>query len=778
MFNNMWEQMCEFQGPWRLTMAPNAEVVSSKFDPHTLKELEGGGYPSIPATVPGSFELDLVAAGAAPDPFFSQNAWEFQKYENQHLWYSTTFSADGAGDADTYLQFGGIDTYADIWLNGRLLGHTENMLVEHEFCMEGLLRAKNELLVHIFPTCIAARQHELNPRSLAQRYNYESLAVRKAGYMFGWDIMPRFVSGGLWRPVTLIRKPRERVEQCYLFTTHLNPELSRAKISVFFEIHTPEDLLRGLRLTVDAVCGASQFHCSHDIWATFGKFTISVPEPLLWYPKNAGKPNLYRVTVRLWRGDTLCDEKSFKFGIRTAELLRSSITDADGNGEFVFRINGKKVFCMGTNWVPLDAFPARSPARRGQALELLDELGCNMVRCWGGGVYEDDSFFDFCDEHGIMVWQDFSMGCGIYPQDARFAEALYREAVKVIRRLRSHAALVLWAGDNENDVFCPHYIDPNDNILTRRVLPMALREHDPIRPYLPSSPYVDEEAYRTRKKTSEDHLWGPRDDFKGKFYCSSVCHFASETGYHGCPSPASLRRFLAKDMLWPITDNDGRPNDDWICHAAEMQPGMSGPYAYRIELMLRQAELMFGHLPDNIELLAKESQASQAEALKFFIERFRLSKWRRTGILWWNLLDGWPQISDAVVDWYFCKKLAYHFIKRSQAPICLMLDEPQDGALKLYAVNDLPEAVNLQYSVRNLTDGERLIEGSTAIPADSSSCVHALPMIGEYAFLLIEWQTDKGIVGSNHYITETHGLSAKQYFADLERAGYDRFEGF
>ena len=288
----------------------------------------------------------------------------------------------------------------------------------------------------------------------------------------------------------------------------------------------------------------------------------------MWYPRNAGKQPLYDVTVRLWRDGTLCDEMSFRFGVRTVELIRTSTTDADGNGEFVFRINGKKVFCMGTNWVPLDAFPSRNASRMLPALEMLDDLGCNMVRCWGGNVYENDAFYDFCDERGIMVWQDFGMGCAFYPQNQEFADKIYTEAVAVIKRLRLHASLTLWAGDNETDVFYRSQGDPNRNILTREVLPRALQEHDVVRPYLPSSPYVDEEAYRTGKPTSEEHLWGPRDYFKGRFYGESVCHFASETGYHGCPSPKSLERYISPASLWPITDANGVPNDDWICHAA------------------------------------------------------------------------------------------------------------------------------------------------------------------------------------------------------------------
>ena len=772
----------ELNQGWQLSIAPNKEVKAREFDPRTLAELKSCGYRTISATVPGNFELDLSAAGLAPgDPYFGETPFEFQQYENRHLWYAMTFASETKGDENTFLRFDGIDTVADIWLNGSLLGHTENMLIAHEFCVKGLLREQNELVVHIYPTTIVARDYPVTPLNHAQRYNYDALHIRKCASMFGWDIMPRFVSGGIWKPVTLVQKPRERLEQVYLYTSNLRPDQTRATLKAFFEIKTDEDYLKDYQITVDAVCGESSAHAEHTVWHIYGKFSFSVYDPKLWWPRNAGEQPLYDVTVRLWRDGEICDEKTFRFGIRTVELIRTSTTDRDGNGEFVFKVNGKRIFCVGTNWVPLDAFPSRNSSRLSPALDLLYDVGCNMVRCWGGNVYEDDTFYDFCDEKGILVWQDFGMGCALYPQDDAFANKIYTEAVSVIKRLRNHASLALWAGDNEVDEFTLVHargIDPNTNRLTREVLPRAVREHDAVRPYLPSSPYVDEEAFRTRGAVPEAHLWGPRDYFKGKYYGENYCHFASETGYHGCPSPKSLKKYISKDQLWPIFDEKGNPKPDWLCHAAEMQNTVNGPYAYRIRLMAKQVEVLFGTMPNDLDAFAKESQISQAEAVKYFIERFRISKWRRTGILWWNLLDGWPQISDAVVDWYHCKKLAYRYIKRSQAPLCLMFDEPRDGKLSLYAVNDLPKGQTLTYTVKDLTSGKLLAEGEINAQADASSKILSLPAYEDYAFLYVEWQTENGVQGSNHYVTKTQAIDAAQYLADMTCAGYNEFEGF
>ncbi len=770
-----------FKNGWTLVLAPNKEAAASGFNPCTVSELEQSGYLSIPASVPGNFELDLVRAGLAPDPYFAQNTYEFRQYENRHLWYCTRFSADVCGDGNTFLRFDGIDTVADIYLNGELLGHTENMLIEHEFCVAGRLKAQNELVVHIFPTMIEARKYPLTPENHAQEYSYASLQIRKCASMFGWDIMPRFVSGGLWKPVTLVQKPAERLEQFYIYTVSLKKEPSTARLKTFFEIKTDEDYLDGLKITVDAVCGSSEFHTEISVWHTCGVTREKLLNPKLWWPKNSGEQNLYDVTVRLTRDGSLCDEKRFKFGIRTAELIRTSTTDADGNGEFVFKINGKKIFCMGTNWVPLDAFPSRDLERLAPALEALGDIGCNTVRMWGGNVYENDEFYDWCDEHGIMIWQDFGMGCAIYPQDERFKNMIYHEAVSVIKRLRHHAALVLWAGDNEVDQFCsalnPRH-DPNGNSLTREVIQRAVMEHDTMRPYLQSSPYMDEEAYRTKKPISEDHLWGPRDYFKGDYYGKSVCHFASETGYHGCPSPSSLKRFISAEQLYPITNADGNAKPDWICHASEMQTDTVGPYTYRIKLMMNQVEVLFGFIPDSLELFARMSQVSQAEAVKFFIERFRIGKWRRTGILWWNLVDGWPQISDAVIDWYGVKKLAYRYIKRVQNPLCLMFDEPKDGKLCLYAANDFPRDIGFEYTVKDVTNGVTVLEGRFSVKADSTEKVASIPEVGGYSMLYMEWRTSDGQNGTNHYITKSRDIDAETYLADIGKIGYNTFEGF
>ena len=412
---------------------------------------------------------------------------------------------------------------------------------------------------------------------------------------------------------------------------------------------------------------------------------------------------------------------------------------------------------------------------------MLNDLGCNMVRLWGGNAYEDEELFDFCDENGILIWQDFAMACGIYPQNEAFVGKLRAEAEQVVRRYRGHCSLALWAGDNECDVFRSwdaRKSDLNRNILTRRVLPEVLAREDMTRPYLPSSPFVDEKAYATGLPLSEDHIWGPRDWFKGQYYSNTVCRFASEIGYHGCPEPDSLGRFLSADALSSRRFPQGEcANAEWLTHAACMEISKWCPYAYRIGLMAEQVQTLFGEDSEDLTRFAAESQISQAEADKYFVETFRIGKGIRTGIIWWNLIDGWPQISDAVVDYNKKKKLAYSYLKRSQTPIALMCAEPKDGEIAVYGVNDLTEPVTVSYRVQRLSDRETVLSGECAIGVDKSVRLGGIPTReGEQEFYLLEWEYTwcaKRYSGKNHYISYLEKkINLERYLRGMTLAGF------
>jgi len=283
---------------WNLTLVPNVTLKKDHFDPQCIGDILNSSYETIPATVPGNFELDLWAAGKIDDPFYSTNILKLQELENRHLFYTTTFDAPKT-DSTPILHFEGIDTVAHIVLNGQTVGYWENMFLPYEIPCPDLKETGNELIVHIIPACIRARDFELTPAQYAQHYNYASLKLRKAAYMFGWDIMPRAVSGGIWKPVYLIEKNPERLENTYLYVQAIDPVKNIAKLNLFYHVQTEEDDIRPLKVTVDGKCGDSVFHAEQSLWHTAGNCRFTVQDPLLWYPKNAGEPNLYDVQVKL-----------------------------------------------------------------------------------------------------------------------------------------------------------------------------------------------------------------------------------------------------------------------------------------------------------------------------------------------------------------------------------------------------------------------------------------------------------------------------------------------
>jgi len=764
---------------WTLAVVPDA-AVRAGFVPRCREDLAQCPGPVIPGSVPGNFELDLMKAGLLEDLYYGDNIFKAQTLEDRHLWYFSDFRLEET-PGEAFLVFAGIDTVAEIFVDGELWGETDNMFLPYEYSLASLTPGEHRVTVHILPAALFSRR---NPAPLGCRAlpcNRDSLTLRKAPYMYGWDIMPRTVSAGLWKPVTVEYRPSNRLAEIYLYTAALQGDAARISVTLRVE---GECLIPGeLTCRAEGVCGDSSFSAEAKIYGSSCRFSALLPQAKLWMPKNYGEPNLYDVTLSLYYRGTLCDRQTVPFGVRTVELDRTSRAGEDG--EFCFKVNGQKIFCMGSNWVPPDAFPSRHGEYQRRGLEMLADLNCNIVRCWGGNVYPDGEFYDFCDRNGILVWQDFSMACAEYPNGEDFLRNMEAEAVSVIRALRNHPSLLLWSGDNECDEAGPtvrlngrtvHAYDPNENRITRGRLPRVVRQHDPARPFLPSSPYLDPEACPDHNP-SEDHLWGPRDFFKGKYYGTANCHFASETGYHGCPSPASLARFIPEERRNNRGDGKRCSDPVWLAHSACMETDPSFVYAYRVPLMTRQVERIFGTASPDLSEYALQSQISQAEAKKYFIERFRLGKWRRTGIIWWNLIDGWPQISDAVVDWYGCKKLAYHYIKTSQTPFCMAVDEPVDGRLTLCALNDTRSPVTVRYTVTDLSDGTSVLEGECTAAPDTVLPVASFPEKPGTCYAL-RWDGDA--FGRNHFVAAIgEGIDLATYTQWLKALDYwDLREGF
>lgn len=744
-------RITSLDGTWRLTFGPQqpGNIAAPPSD-----------WKTITASVPGNVELDLQKAGLLPELSVGNNIYLLRDYETCEWWYRRDFlSPEIQTGQMAYIVFEGLDCITDIWLNGILVGNTANMLIEHRFDVTDMLRLageQNELVIRIRSAVLEGRKYSPSPVNFAFTPNWESLSIRKAPHMYGWDIMPRAVSAGIWRSVAIEIADPTHLVSVYWTTLSVNTDARTATVLVDWEFKTNrlsvDDLVLCITLA-DIVKKVS-------VVGTHGRTRLELNDIDVWWPRGYGSATLYDATLQLMdaNGSTL-DIHHSRLGLRTATLRYTDVTAPDQPGEFVFIVNGEKVFVRGTNWVPLDAFHSRDLQHLDQAMDMIADLNCNMVRCWGGNVYEHDRFFDRCDELGVMVWQDFAMACAIYPQDNGFAEAIRIEAESVVRRLRNHPSLVLWAGNNEIDetyAWAGFHIDPNTDRLSRSVIPQVVRALDPNRAYLPSSPYRSP-AYMVKQQEAdllpkpynaqpEQHLWGPRDDFKGAFYTSSLAHFTSEIGYHGCPDRRSLEAFLDASHVWPW-----QGNDQWLTHATRPLNSVDD-FNYRIALMAKQIGVLFDEVPEDLDDFIVASQISQAEAMKFFIEWFRSGKWRRTGILWWNLRDGWPIISDAVVDYYNRRKLAYEYIKRVQTDICAMISETTDGGYQLIVVNDARQSVKGELCVRDVDSGCVVYEGVFAVGENGSCVVYELSASDICGMWVFDMGLDNKMPMRNHHL--------------------------
>ena len=719
----------------------------------------GGGMLTLKAEVPGCVQLDLSREGYLPeDLFYAENIKLAEKYEGHEWWYERKFDCPEV-TKNVYLVFEGVDCLAEYYLNGVRIGESENALVHHEFRIDEFLTfGENTLSVHIRSAMNYAKEQDYPLRSLLS-INPESVYLRKPPHSFGWDIMPRAVTAGLWRGVRL-----EVRDEIYFSQSYAVARVGESNF--FYTLESDLEDISGVEIELDFSSGESAYKKRFPVYKRWGVLNFSIENPKLWFPYGYGEPNMYDGELRIYKDGALVHTGPISFGIRELVLDRRD-PDGKDEGQFRFLINGVEVMCRGSNWVPLDAFHCRDASRYERALALVKDIGCNILRCWGGNVYEDQTFFDFCDRNGIMVWQDFAMACGQYPETDGFMKNLEDEATKVIRKLRQHPSLVLWAGDNEVDACFPQY-DPNGNNLTRSLLKRCVRDNDIDRPYLPSSPFISEKMHCEGERSQvygsrlvEDHLWGPRDYFKSDFYKNNKAHFVSETGYHGCPSLSSIKRFISPERVWHYKNNP-----EWILHSSD-QKGNDA----RVMLMENQVRQLFGTVPEDAEGYILASQISQAEAKKYFIERMRVGRPDKTGIIWWNLLDGWPQMSDAVVDYYFNKKLAYSYIKRSQALFTIAADELNNWHLPIYACNDTLIERCGHLTVKDSKDGSVIYECDFTAAANASTLIARLPLYySEHKILIFEWSVGEER-GFNHYLLGNPPISLDDYCDVMERYG-------
>ncbi|MEI3039549.1 MAG: sugar-binding domain-containing protein [Victivallales bacterium] len=768
-------------GDWELAYFPECSGM-----PQSPEELQNWNCSRIPAQVPGNVEFDLGRAGEIPpenELMKGLNIKALQKYECYQWWYTRKFSMEELpADGSFELIFDGIDCFGTVWLNGIELGRTRNAKIRYKFDVTKALKQSPQ--ENVLTVRIAAPLNMVRDKDYDGCYGYsakfESVYIRKPYHAFGTDICPRVLSAGLWRSVSIRRKDKHEIRDFYVYTHSIRDDgVARLFVEAFLDI--PGYSYDGYTVHVRCVCGDSITHEKTEFSRelTFGYIEIpwiEIQSPKLWYPAGLGEQPLYDVTLEVFHYGKLVASKTVKHGIRMVELERTDLNLPEKPGRFLFKINDIPVFVRGSNWIWADIFHSRDRKTLMKKLELFKEANCNMVRVHGGGVYEPEEFYDFCDRNGIMVWQDLGMSGIAYPQNDEFAELISEEVRFAVKMLRTHPSIVLWCGDNEADQGCAFVcwrgkrLSPDDNRITRKVLPDLLRKIDPFRPFLPSSPYLTGECaqrvmtckdgYEKHYIAPEAHIWGPRDYCKSEFYYTrNRTVFASEAGFPGVSNLSLLKKYLSPGHVWPAVNNP-----EWNYHATESFHFQKGTY-FRVAQMFAQVERFFDEIPMDVETFIKASQIVQAESDKFLMEFYRQRKWDKTGILIWNMVDSWPQtISDAWVDYELHRKLVFYYMRRSNRPFLLLCAEPENGKIPLIAANDTGSVIDGTAEII-LPDFCRTYKFAFHAAPNSNARFGELPLPDRATLILLKWNSSaQEHTGCNHYVSGTAPLPFRVYF--------------
>ena len=669
-----------------------------------------GGKQIVEATVPGDVHVDLIEAGLIEEPLYGQNAPDCAWVEQKDWWYARTFDlpADALGDR-VELHFNGLDCTADIWLNGVHLARTNNANIPHTLDATDAARAGlNRLVVRIDTGTRAAAGKEMLRYSM-HGAEEPRVWMRKAQFTYGWDWAPRLPTCGIWRGVEL-RSYRAAALRDLCLRTHIEEDGS-ARVKMTAEIENFTDavlaasvevaLSRGVRLT--RALGGEVGPGVHTLSGE-----LVVPEPELWWPAPLGPQALYDVTAVLSTDDRELDRLAFRHGLREVALIQEPLGGDEGTS-FVIAVNGQKVFCKGANWVPADSIVARvTPAKYRALVAAAAEANINMFRVWGGGIFEDDAFYQLCDEHGILVWQDFLYACAYYPdEDEDFVAESRREAEAALRRLRNYACIALWCGNNENQWI--HYqrggATPRcyGERIYDEVLPDVCTRLDPTRPYWPSSPYGAAGGADPNSEFEGDrHGWfvsilaptlEERTDYR--LYARDRAKFMSEFGVLAPPPLQSVRRYLPPDQI-------ERGSPAWETHNNRFEKGTNQEALKRY---WKPAEEL------TLEQYVRFSQMIQAEALKFALEHWRRRKFLTAGALFWMYADCWGEVGWTVIDYYLRRKPAYYAVKRALAHVLVSFQEEGDQ-VGVWLVNDRlePVAGRLTTGWVNLRTGDVVLD--------------------------------------------------------------------
>ncbi|MCX8183453.1 MAG: glycoside hydrolase family 2 protein [Crenarchaeota archaeon] len=668
--------------------------------------------PWLKAKVPGVVHLDLLRNKKIPNPFFRMNELEVAWVEEKDWWYMKEFHVDKEflNHDHVELKFHGLDTFATIWLNGKEVGRTANMFHEHEFNVKELLKeGKNMLVVRLdSPKRVLEEMYNKGGVKLGGAFYPPLVYGRKAQYSFGWDWGPRLGTSGIWRSVELKAYDVCKIESFY-FSNELSSDLKSSKVNVHVSIEAFKTGNVKLRIRISGF-GEDQLKEEH-INVSQGlndvKIEFKIQNPKLWWPNGYGEQNLYDLEIIVENSNSILDMVKKKVGIRKIEVVQEK--DEEGK-TFFFRVNNVPVFSKGVNWVPADSFlPRVSRQVYDYLLSRVKEAHMNMVRVWGGGVYEDESFYELCDEKGILVWQDFMFACAEYPEEEWFFELVRREAEKVVKRLRNHACLAIWCGNNENHWgFKAHWYGMKDRFygetIYHKILPEVCSKLDPETFYWPSSPYGgDDPNSQSEGDRHNWEVWSMLRDYTE--YLNDKGRFISEFGFQSAPSMETIKRFTLPE--------DRDPQSRVIEFHNKQIMGQE-----RLWFFI----LLHFKITVNLSRFVYLTQINQGEAMKTGIEHWRRRKFKTGGALIWQLNDCWPVLSWSLIDYYGNLKASYYYVKRAFDPVNVSLLVKQDK-FEAWVCNDLLKPVKGRLRIMSFNlKGDRMsgIEKEVVVEANSS----------------------------------------------------------
>ena len=663
------------------------------FGPWSLRAVNGpAGFGEwIPAEVPGCVHTDLLRAGKIPDPFYGTNEKALQWIERTDWEYRSTFVADAAllGRDRVEIVFQGIDTFAEVSVNGARVLSADNMFRSWRADIKPrVVAGTNTVIVH-FRSPIAATKPAYDrlgytlPAVNDQAPEMVSMFARKAPYHYGWDWGPRFVTSGIWRPAVVEGWDAARLDEVQVTQRTLDDARARLEVAAVVTAAHAGHARVTVALPGGAPLGAIDKQLSRG--RNEVRLEVVIEKPERWWPNGLGAQKLYTLETALAVDGVTRGRRQTRVGLRTLEVV--SRHDAGGKS-FTIMVNGAPVFMKGANWIPADSFVTRVTEEKYRSLlQSAAAANMNMLRVWGGGIYEDDRFYALCDELGLLVWQDFMFACSMYPGDAPFLENVRLEAVENVRRLRNHPSLALWAGNNEVEAAWQQWGWPakfhlgkaaqatiwNDyKRIFHEILPRVVAAEDPGRFYTRSTPSANEDGVAPGKMGWGDmHYWGVwHAEAPYEAYAANISRFMSEYGFQSFPTLPSVARY-ALPSEWRI--------DSPVMLSHQRHP--------RGNALVRTYMDRDFRVPKDFGAFLYLSQVLQANVIQFGAEAHRRRMPYNMGSLYWQLDDCWPVASWSSIDYYGTWKALQYAARRFFAPV-LVSPVDDNGTLRVYLVSD------------------------------------------------------------------------------------------